>query len=95
MLISSFGLALFNSGSVVEGFGLAQGMGVMYSAIAIGMLGYAWVMQERRRKRIMLRFAGHHGMLIFVVLTGNGLEFQLTCCDTCVFFLQMNCTVLS
>lgn len=58
LLLSSFALALFNSGDK-----LAKWMGFTYAVIAVGMLGYAWLMHERRRTRIITRYAGHHGQL--------------------------------
>lgn len=36
-------------------------MGFSYAVIAVGMIGYAWLMQERRRHRIITRYGGHHG----------------------------------
>lgn len=59
LLISSFALTLFNSAG--DGDWVAKGMGMSYCFIALGMLLYAWTMHERRRKRIMERYAGHHG----------------------------------
>ncbi|KAK4695551.1 putative membrane protein, partial [Phenoliferia sp. Uapishka_3] len=58
ILISSFALALFNGAAV--GDKVAKGMGLTYAVISIGMLGYAWTMQEKRRHRIITRFGGHH-----------------------------------
>ncbi|KAL8280111.1 hypothetical protein RQP46_007441 [Phenoliferia psychrophenolica] len=58
LLISSFALALFNSAAV--GDNVTKGMGMTYAVISLGMLGYAWTMQERRRHRIINRYSGHH-----------------------------------
>jgi hypothetical protein len=60
LLISSFGLALFNASVGVKDV-LGQTMGVMYTVLAILMVLYAYQMQQRRRHRIIYRFAGHHG----------------------------------
>ena len=59
-MISSFGLALFNA-SVGAKDVLGQTMGVVYTVLAILMVGYAYRMQQRRRHRIIYRFSGHHG----------------------------------
>ena len=59
LLISSFALALFNSAG--PGDKVAKWMGLVYACISIGMLGYAWTMQEKRRHRIITHFGGHHG----------------------------------
>lgn len=60
LLISSFGLALFNA-SASAGQGLGKWMGIVYMGGAVGMVGYAYAMHRRRRHRIIYRFAGHHG----------------------------------
>lgn len=60
LLISSFGLALFNASVGVKD-AVGQTMGIIYTVLAIGMVGYAYRMQQRRRHRIIYRFAGHHG----------------------------------
>lgn len=59
-MISSFGLALFNASVGVKDV-VGQSMGVVYTALAILMVGYAYQMQQRRRHRIIYRFAGNHG----------------------------------
>lgn len=59
VLISTFALALFNSAA--PGDWVAKGMGFTYATVAIGVIGYAWVMHEKRRTRIIGRYAGHHG----------------------------------
>lgn len=59
LLLSSFALALFNSASTHDH--VAKWMGFSYALIAIGMIGYAWAMQNRRRHRIVTRYGGHHG----------------------------------
>ena len=59
LLLSSFALTLFNT--AVDGDWVAKGMGTFYILLAFGMGGYAWVMQGRRRKRIVERYSGHHG----------------------------------
>lgn len=59
LLISSFALALFNSAGKKDYVG--KSMGVVYCAIAVGMTGYAWYMQRQRRRKILTRYAGHHG----------------------------------
>lgn len=60
LLISSFGLALFNASVGVKDV-VGQTMGVVYTVLAILMVGYAYQMQQRRRHRIIYRFSGHHG----------------------------------
>ncbi|KAM0747107.1 hypothetical protein T439DRAFT_293232 [Meredithblackwellia eburnea MCA 4105] len=78
LLISSFALALFNSAA--DGDWVTKGMGFTYALIAIGMLGYAWTMQQKRRTRIITRFSGHHDdiwgplficLIIFVAVLTN------------------------
>jgi hypothetical protein len=59
LLLSSFALALFNSASAHDH--VAKWMGFSYAVIAVGMIGYAWIMQNRRRHRIVTRYGGHHG----------------------------------
>ena len=59
LLLSSFALTLFNTAA--EGDWVAKGMGTFYILLAFAMGGYAWVMQGRRRKRIVERYSGHHG----------------------------------
>lgn len=63
VVISTFALALFNSAG--DGDWVAKGMGIVYAGLAIAILGYAYAMHGRRRKRIMGRYAGHHGMLSY------------------------------
>ncbi|ORY84638.1 hypothetical protein BCR35DRAFT_278003 [Leucosporidium creatinivorum] len=58
LLLSSFALALFNSASTHDH--VAKWMGFSYAVIAVGMIGYAWIMQNRRRHRIVTRYGGHH-----------------------------------
>lgn len=64
LLVSSFALTLFNTAG--DGDWVAKGMGLIYVALAFGMMGYAWVMHEKRRKRIVERYAGHHGSFRFL-----------------------------
>lgn len=59
LLLSSFALTLFNTSPVGDWVG--KGMGLVYIALAFAMGAYAWKMQERRRERIITRYAGHHG----------------------------------
>lgn len=61
LLISTFALTLYNTAG--DGDWVAKGMGLTYAALALLVLAYARYMHERRRKRIIGRFAGHHGKI--------------------------------
>ncbi|KAK4054994.1 hypothetical protein OIO90_003335 [Microbotryomycetes sp. JL221] len=69
-LLSSFALALFNSARPQDK--VAKWMGFVYAVIAVGIIGYAYVMQQIRRQRIIHRYPGHHdepyGPVIIVAL---------------------------
>lgn len=62
VLLSSFALALFNSASPKDY--IASAMAMVYAIIGVGMVGYAWAMQERRRRRIMERWGGSHDDIV-------------------------------